>query len=250
MSYVAGDTKRIFVNPALGCPSECSYCYLPLKGIDIGRQINNVLGSEQIINRVLNSGIYEPEKAGSVISIGCFTECWDSLTKDITIELIKYFLGRGNFVQFATKRFVDPKDIECLLGYIQERGQLTVFISCTTISHWKTYEKGTTNPAVRLSSLELLENLGIPAYLYVKPVINNVTIEDVGEFSNYIQKCSGVVVGSMFVESIELNRLTPLPVGGLAVLHVDDELEIKDRFSFYGQVFSQSIQAVDFWRAR
>lgn len=249
MSYVAGDAKRIFINPALGCPSECSYCYLPLKGVHIGEQINNALSAEEIINRVLGSGVYEPKKAGSVISIGCFTECWDSLTKDITIELIKYFLGRGNFVQFATKRYVDPRDIECLLEYIQERGQLTIFISCATISHWKIYEKGTTNPIVRLSALELIERLGIPAYLYVKPVINNVTIEDVGEFLNYIKKCSGAVVGSMFVESNEVDRPTPLPVDGLAVLHVDDELEIKNKFSLWcGQVFSQSIQAVDFWR--
>jgi DNA repair photolyase len=250
MSHVAGDKKRIFVNPALGCPSECSYCYLPLKGIPVGERISNPRNSEQIIDAVLSSGIYVPKKAGSVISIGCFTECWDSSTKDITIELIKYFLGKGNFVQFATKRYVDPKDIESLLKYVQERGQLTIFISCATISYWKIYEKGTTNPAARLSSLRLLEKIGIPTYLYVKPVINNVTIEDVDEFSEYIKMCSGAVVGSMFVESTETDWMTPLPVGGLDVLQVDDEIEIKSKFSAYGQVFSQSIQAVDFWRGQ
>ena len=42
-------------------------------------------------------------KNGTLISFGCYSECWDEKNKPQTIKLIKYFLEKGNQIQVATK---------------------------------------------------------------------------------------------------------------------------------------------------
>ena len=249
MEFVSGCKERIFVNPGLGCPSECSYCYLPFKGLSVGEAIQNTKSSGLLIEDVLNSDLFMVGKAGSIISIGCFTECWDASTREITKELIVYFLEQGNPVQFATKRYVNAENIKHLVESVKYKGQLTVFVSCATINAANIYEKGTTHPKKRLSCIKKLETLGIPAYLYIKPVIQAVTINDIEEFKYYAEgRCSGVIVGSQFIEKSDALGSNPLLVDGLIVKEAGDECEIKQQLGLVATVYSQSIDAVNYWR--
>ncbi|WP_155247330.1 hypothetical protein [Teredinibacter turnerae] len=249
MDYVLGDSYRLFVNSSIGCRSLCNYCYLPLKGVELGVDALVVLDSDVLIDRVLSTGCYQPGEFGTIISIGCFSECWDIRNRAITIEVMKFFLEKGNFVQFATKRYVEARELNSLLNSIQRKGQLTIFISCSTISNWKVFEPGTTEPRKRLSAFEKLKQVGIPSYLYIKPVIQDVTIRDLDIFKSYAKICSGVVVGTMFSRTEQDGGAIPIPIDGLSVMEVSDEEELKLQFQQdFNQVFSNSTQAIEHWR--
>lgn len=191
----AKDEKRLFINTSLGCMSKCKFCYLSKMGIEkISRKT-----SDEVLDFLENLE-YE-YNVDTLITLGCFSECFDEINKDETIKIAKYFLERGNQVQIATKRYVSLDDIKELVPLIKYYGQFILFVSSSTISEYEEYEKGTEKLEQRFKNFDLLKH-NIPVVLYIKPVIRNVTIKDVDLYKKLIEekRISDVVVGSIFTE--------------------------------------------------
>lgn len=106
----AKNNDRIFINTCLGCNGACSYCYLPRLGYN--NKSNDLLVREasQIIKDIEESEINIDEK--TLITLGCFSECWDEKNRPQTIELIRYFLQKGNQIQLSTKKQVTVEDVK------------------------------------------------------------------------------------------------------------------------------------------
>lgn len=194
----AKDNKRIFLNNSLGCTGMCSYCYLPKFGYNNGEIKSKILSAMELIKLLDNSTI--KINKDTIITLGCYSECWDDYNKNETIKLIKYFLKKGNQVQLSTKRKIKKQELKEIVPLIQYYGQLIIFISTATISEHNIYEKNTTPIAERFKSFELLSDLNIPIVLYIKPVLEDVTINDLELYKEYILKygIKDVVVGSIF----------------------------------------------------
>lgn len=137
----------------------------------------------------------------TLITIGCFSECFDNINKKETIKLIKYFLDNGNQVQISTKRFISYDDVKELLPLIKYYGQFIIFVSSSTISNYEEYEANTEKLESRFKSFELIK-YGIPVVLYMKPVIQDITIKDIELYKKVIKyyRITNVVVGSLFTE--------------------------------------------------
>lgn len=197
----AKDENRLFVNPSLGCMGACKFCYLSKMGID---KINSKI-SDEIISDLEKSGYKYNEN--TLITLGCFSECFDDINKSESIKLIEYFLKKGNQVQVSTKRCVSLDDIACLLPLIKYYGQLVIFVSSATIGEYKEYENNTEELSSRFKTFDL--NNKIPVVLYIKPVIQDVTIKDVDKYIKLIKEkhISYVVVGSLFTEEESLEAI-------------------------------------------
>lgn len=194
----AKDNKRIFINPSLGCTGECSYCYLPKVGYKNNLTNYKTISSQKIINQIEENGLNINKD--TLITIGCYCECWDSFNKKETISIIKYFLEKGNQIQLSTKKCFYKEDFDRILPFIKYYGQFVVFISSATITYQNIFEKNTTKILDRFNNFPLLKTLNIPAVLYMKPVLNNVTIKDLKLYAEYIKQLDikDVVVGSIF----------------------------------------------------
>lgn len=83
------DNKRIFINTCLGCTGECSYCYLGKMGYDNSKIISKVKKAEDLIDEIERKTLISKD---TLITLGCFSECWDDNNKPQTIKLIEYFL--------------------------------------------------------------------------------------------------------------------------------------------------------------
>ena len=248
---VHGSSQRLFVNSALTCPSWCSYCYLPSLGFEVGKNDALSISAEELILLVENHYLFITGKYGTILSLGCFSECWGSKTKFVTMKIIKYFLKQGNPIQFATKRCVHSNSLLELTDDILWQGQLTVNISSSTVSRWKDFEQGTTLPEKRFVGFEIIPDLGIPAYLYMKPVISDVTIHDLSIYKELIvsKMISGAIVGSLF-SLIDEKDLEVASIGGgaLKCTPCEDEYIIKEEMTSICSVFSTSTEVVDYWR--
>ena len=148
----SNEPDRLFVNTSLGCTANCAYCYLPTLNYSKGKVLDTYITAEELIKQVESYKGYKSGKNGTLISFGCYSECWDETNKPQTIKLIDYFLKKGNQVQFSTKRFVDYRDLIEIGNNIKYYGQLTIFVSSATISAWDKFEKGTTEPSQRFKS--------------------------------------------------------------------------------------------------
>lgn len=200
------DSERIFINTSLGCLGKCSYCYLPRIGYN---DVDNLkrMSFEDIMGFIKGNNIKLSSK--TLITLGCYSECLDDCNKRETFKLIKYFLKNGNQVQLSTKKMILEKDFKELVPFIKYYGQLVVFVSSATISKQKEIEKNTSSIDDRFSNFLILNKLNIPVVLYIKPVLQDITIKDLDLYKEYILKygIKDVVVGSMFSSSVSNERV-------------------------------------------
>ena len=166
--------------------------------------------------------------------------------KEQTIKLIKYFIEKGNQIQFATKRYVDYKDLIEISSLLKYYGQLTIFISSSTISEWKTIENGTTIPEERFKSFEIAQRLNIPVILYMKPILYNITIKDIDKYIDLIKEYSikDVVVGSI-IKTNGTGEVAPfVNDNSMHTEPIEQEKSIIDLISKICNVYTKSIHVL------
>lgn len=242
------DNKRIFVNTCLGCTGKCSYCYLGKMGYDNSSIVGEIRKAEELIEEIERAGILRD----TLITLGCFSECWGDNNKRETIKLIKYFLQKGNQIQLATKKEITVEEASELESLIQYLGQLVVFVSSATISKWDTIEMGTDSPSKRFNTFEISKVLNIPTALYMKPVLKGITKNDIELYKEVIQKygVKDIVVGSIFREKETEETVHFSDKGILFYNPISEEFEIKRGLMELGnlRVFSRSSEVMQYYK--
>lgn len=241
----AKDDKRLFINTSLGCKSKCKFCYLSKVGI---KTLDRKTSGEVL--DMLDNSQYEWNE-DTLITMGCFSECFDEVNKIETIEIAKYFLKKGNQVQIATKRYVSYDDIRELIPLIKYTGQFILFVSTSTILGYAAYEKGTEGLEHRFETFDLIK-YDIPVILYIKPVIENVTIKDIDLYKRLIKekKISNVVVGSIFTEVENEEKVHFSNDNNLFYNECDDEKDIIESLSKVAKVFKRSSEVTKYYQDR
>jgi len=241
------DPKRLFINTSLGCSANCSYCYLPTLKYSKGTNVSTYKSAEDILKDIKKFKEFIPGKEGTIISFGCYSECWDERNKTETIKLIKHFLNLGNHIQFATKKYVNYKDLIEISKLIQYPNQLSIFISSATISNWQTFESLTSSPEERFKSFEIIKHLNIPVILYIKPVIKNITIKDIQKYIDIIKKhhINDVVIGSLINSKGTGINAPFIDNNSLRYNAISDEERIKKSLLPYCNVYSRSLDFIN-----
>lgn len=197
--YAFMKNNRLFINTSLGCKGKCTYCYLPTLGYGNDIKKYQTIKSNQLLE-IINKNHNITKDI--LITIGCYSECIDEYNKKETLDIIKYFLKKGNQIQLSTKKEIIESDFKEIKDLIKYYGQLIIFTSSTSITNQENIEKNTTPIINRLNNFNILNKLYIPSVLYLKPVLKNITIKDLELYKKYIQEYNieNVVVGSMFTK--------------------------------------------------
>lgn len=190
----------------------------------------------------------------TLITLGCFSECWDDSNKPETVKLIQYFLQKGNQIQLATKKEIKIAEMNQFKDLIQYLGQLMIFVSSATISQWSTIERGTDEPDKRFNTFEISKQLNIPTVLYMKPILKGITIKDIDLYQEIVSKygVKDVVVGSIFGEQPSQETVHFDDKKLLFYNPIPDELQIKNKLRQMGnvRVFSRSSQVAQFYKEK
>lgn len=253
--YIFGNQERIFLNTNLGCSSQCSYCYLPDLDIDINTKITKKIDLNKLIKNLREHIDFEIGKNGTIISIGCYSECWDIHNIHDTIKLLTQVIPMGNPIQLATKCEIKLADIEPILENLLWGQQLSIYISSSTISHWQKYENKTTNPIKRFKSFDITSKYNIPMYLYIKPMLPNITIKDSSQYIAIIKEYNiNVILGEIFTTKKSDKKNAPI---GNYKLFYDAKYNINTKeyqllyntLNKYSTVFSKSIEPILTYRS-
>ena len=240
----AKDNKRIFINTSLGCAGQCVYCYLPKMGYSNSSYNYKTISAQRIIDFIEQNKLDINQE--TLITIGCYSECWDNYNKNETINLIKYFLKKGNQVQLSTKKQIKKEEIIEILSLIKYFGQLVIFVSFATISQQEVIEKNTTPVLERFKNFRLFNSLNIPIVLYMKPVLNDITIQDLELYKKYIDQYAirDVVVGSIFTGNISEETVHFSDKNLLFYTKNDDEDTIISELSKVANVYRRSSEVM------
>ena len=246
----AKDKNRIFINTCLGCIGACSYCYLPKIGYRNNQQSSKIRTAKQILDDIKNIG-YKID-SDTLITLGCFSECWDEQNKPQTVELIKHFLSQGNQVQLSTKKEIALEEVMHFQELIQYLGQLVIFVSSASISEWNKFEKNTDNPNNRFKTFNISNKLNIPTVLYMKPILQGITIKDIDLYKQVINAyhVKDVVVGSMYSEQKAEETVHFSDRNQLFYNPVSDEIVIKSSLIGICNVYSRSSQVMQTYKKR
>lgn len=240
------EKERLFINTSLGCTANCAYCYLPTLKYSKGKKLDNYVTAEKILKDLENYKEFELGRNGTLISFGCYSECWDERNKKETIKLIKYFLEKGNKIQLSTKKYIDYKELTDISKLIKFYGQLTIFISSATISYSDVLENNTTPPKERFKSFLITKELNIPTILYIKPVLYNITIKDIDLYKEVIKKYNikDVVVGSI-IKTNGKGEVAPfVNDNSMHAEPIEQEKEIITSLKEVCNVYTKSLQVV------
>lgn len=240
------EKERLFINTSLGCTANCAYCYLPTLKYSKGKKLDNYVTAEKILKDLENYKELELGRNGTLISFGCYSECWDERNKKETIKLIKYFLEKGNKIQLSTKKYIDYKELTDISKLIKFYRQLTIFISSATISYSDVLENNTTPPEERFKSFLITKELNIPTILYIKPVLYNITIKDIDLYKEVIKKYNikDVVVGSI-IKTNGKGEVAPfVNDNSMHAEPIEQEKEIISSLKEVCNVYTKSLQVV------
>jgi len=230
--------NRCLVSPKIGCAAHCSYCYLN----EIGETDHRKEDKDVLLERIISDPRYKEGRYGTVVSLGCFTECLSESIRDDSLFLLKYFIKKNNKVSIATK--LDPSIlIPALKDYIQYNDQINIFISCPTISKWTEYETGTIAPTLRLNSIPFLQDVHFNCFLYIKPFLGEATLCDLQIFKCYIEKYHlTTILGKKF--SLSPGESAPIAGDRLHVVEDPRYYSFKIALSEYGEIYERSIDVL------
>ncbi len=169
--------NRVFINNIIGCVSECQYCYLKEIGI---RQVD-VYSAEEVIAEF--ERLYDVSPQKTIISFGCYSECMLDENLPEIEKLIKYFAGKGYYIQISTKRKIDRNWLKKIEESLVQKAQLNIFISLPVLERAGEIEPKTDCVEDRISNFKYCsENGKIEFYMYIKPFLEGITSEDVEKF--------------------------------------------------------------------
>ena len=250
--HIYGDSSRLFLNTELGCTSACTYCYLPSEGFPIGlsrTQAASRISTDTLITSLIKDVRFRSGQSGTLLSIGCFSEAWDPRNRQDTLFLIKKLLELGNSIQLSTKRKVGIVDLKEIVSSRYWRGQLSLYISSATISHWDEHEPRTVAPAIRFQSFASCGEVGVSACLYIKPLIPKVTIKDWSLYGVVMSDYQiPAIVGERFVTEL-FEDVSPISKT-LFVIHDDEVQTMRQKLAAFGPVFVKSEDALNYLRKK
>ncbi len=247
---VSGEQKRLFVNTGIGCEGGCKYCYLPHIGIsDIDRDIDKMDIIKEVERRE-KSGEFIKGSKGTIVSFGCFTECWNENVRKLTIELLLYFINKGNYIQMATKEYIEQKDIEFLSKHLKFKNQLTINVSLPVYYKAKQIEPNTEEVNKRIENFRYNKYYGMDVVLYIKPVLENVTIKNLDIYKNLINKYELKAIVGNYLEVNRMDDATLQIVGNQKMWQRESEQQkgLVKVLKQITQVYENSVQIIEEYR--
>lgn len=239
--FTYGNQQRIFLNTALGCSARCQYCYLPHLGLG---HAPRSIPAEDALALFYQSDNFIPGSHGTILSLGCYSECWDNENKSETMKLLSNLVTHENYIQMSTKQLISREELKEIDSLALYPGQIVIHLSVPTLLHSAELEPGTAKPKERLSPLQWMSELNNLCFaLYIKPVIPNVTLEDAPEYGR-LMETYGVpaVVGPLLVAG---QGAVLVGEGDLREINNNESKILQDMLAQHGDVYTHSTQIID-----
>lgn len=187
--------NRVFIDIGRGCGNACKYCYLEDSSV-LQTVFDNATISE-CIQKILKSPKFRPGKFGTIVSFCPHTEPFKSKdSAEMLLFAIKELASYENLMQFATKELIPDFFIKGV-DKVSYDGQITAFISISSLDKQEYYEPFAKNISERLENINNLHKSKIRGCVYLKPFLfDEMEFERLSELIREVSPdaiCIGVI---------------------------------------------------------
>ena len=197
--------NELMVNPAIGCPNQCVYCYIQDLGQDYTQIHPYGLHGNELLYALLSNPYYQPTRYGTPITIGELTEPFNGDIKEKTIEYLKTIEKLGNPTRFTTKEYID-REMAKTISKIKL--PITPIISITSIENAKILEPQN-KIEKRFNTIKNLRKENLKPILLIEPLIPEITTKEIDEILDETKRAgiSGAIPGELIITENIINRL-------------------------------------------
>jgi hypothetical protein len=204
---------RLFLNiSSSACTSRCRYCYVPT-----GR--SQPLAREELRSAVVKlqaHASFVPGNRGTIVTLGGNTDLFrERDTSDALLAALSLLARLGNPVQISTKEPVPFDAVRRIAALETYPGQISLFVSCASVSDAHHLEPGAPPPDRRWSTLRLAREAGLRPVLLIKPWIGARTRNDFARFAAVaaIHLPAAVCLGGLVLNAvIDRTLATHVPI--------------------------------------
>jgi DNA repair photolyase len=179
----AGMPFQWTINPYRGCTHACTYCFArpshTYLDLDAGRDFESVIVVKVNAVERLRAELRAPRWPGAHVALGTNTDPYQRCEGRyrLTRGVVGTLAEAGNPFSVLTKGTLVTRDLD-VLAEAARRGICTgVSMSIPTLDEevWRATEPGTPHPRARLEAIATLAEAGIPAGVFVAPIIPGVS---------------------------------------------------------------------------
>jgi DNA repair photolyase len=182
VNRVQGMPFRWSLNPYRGCVHACHYCYArathSFYGLNADDDFESTIFVKTNFPEVLRHELGRPNLAGDRISIGTATDPYQPIEGKyrLTRRSLEALVDYRQPASIVTKSTLVQRDLD-LLVELNRVSEITVFFTVTTIDPeiWRAVEPSTPPPEKRLQALRQLREAGVPAAVFMAPVLPGIT---------------------------------------------------------------------------
>jgi DNA repair photolyase len=171
------------INPYRGCTHACTYCFArpshTYLDLDAGRDFESVIVVKLNAVERLRAELRAPRWQGAHVALGTNTDPYQRCEGRyrLTRGVVGTLAEAGNPFSVLTKGTLVTRDLD-VLAEAARRGSCTgVSMSIPTLDEevWRATEPGTGHPPARLEVVATPAEAGIPAGVFVAPIIPGVS---------------------------------------------------------------------------
>ena len=201
------DKDRVLTYSQLSCPLDCTYCFVDDMTTNQSRNV------AYLTNKQIDLLEKLPEKI-KLIMLGCDTEFFQN--RNEAIEILKKLSKNNKDISMITKIPITESFIDEIVkindSMIENGNVLSVSISLTCLSEEKVekYEPKAPSPEKRIQALKLLFQKGIPSLLSLRPLLPDVSNEEIEEIINLTKDyVIGYYSGPLYLNNDRIEKLFP-----------------------------------------
>lgn len=196
------------IHPGIGCPLQCSYCYIYDMGFSRNATSYSLSGLQLVAALLFNKYFY-PTRWGTYLAFGSVTEPFLPNIWPKTLEYLKA-VGEylGNPCQVSTKMIINDEKVDELAKV--SGSKLSILVTVTSLSQYVRLERRAPDPFKRLELVSKLRSKGFKPFIFIRPLLPGLKAEEVDDIIERAKASGayGIVVGNLRLSPSIMERLT------------------------------------------